>query len=133
MEILNLPPLRNKELQTFTVEANKICKAVPQLAEATVKVVNAETTFVEAMLKEKSTTIGKKGLDRTRDSYFSGMLQVVKGERVFPVDEEAKKAAIIDICYVKIIIAAVVTNSHYVLHTQKVPHINDLKCYHRLR
>jgi len=94
MEMITLPPLRNKELQTFTVEAKKISKIVSLLAPSIQKVEDAETLFVEAMLKDKSTNVSKRDLDRTRDSYFSGMLQAIKSERIFPIAEVDKKNAL---------------------------------------
>lgn len=97
MEILSVPNLTTKELQTFTTECVSLCKPVVLLASSIQKVEDTQTTYEEAMLKEKYTSVSKKDLDYTRDTYLSGMYQTIKCERIFPHEAEETVAAISDL------------------------------------
>ncbi|TRX66548.1 DUF6261 family protein [Carboxylicivirga sp. M1479] len=94
MEIVNLPRLRMKQLQTVGENSLRICEAIPEVKPATDKVKSLIGDFKLGMQKENVPAVTKVELDKLRDKYISGFRLEVKSETYFP--HETDKAQLID-------------------------------------
>ena len=85
MDIIHIPRLRNKELQTVGEDSLRICSGITEVKPAYDKADAKLKLFIEGMLKEKIDGQSKTNVDKQRDKYTSGVTpQVVKIEVFFP-------------------------------------------------
>ena len=89
MELLNLPRLRMKELQSVAESTLRICVNITELQPATQQVNTHLEAFKKGMLKEQASAADKKELDKERDRLLSGFMQDLKAEQYFPHQELA--------------------------------------------
>ena len=87
MELLTLPRLRNKELQTVGENSVRICGEIVDVKPAIDKVTITLNTFKEGMQKELISAGTKKDLDYKRDNLVSGLITNIKAESLFPHPE----------------------------------------------
>ena len=95
MHLINLPKLRMMELQTLAENSIKICASIEEVKPALQQVESALTTFKQGMLKDKTTGINKRYLDRSRDIAISGLSHALRAEKFFPYEDESKLKAVI--------------------------------------
>ena len=95
MHLISLPRLRMKELQTLAENSIKICQPIEEVKPALQQVESALAAFIQGMLKDKSTGVSKKTLDKRRDYAISGFFNVIKAEKYFPHEDENVVEAII--------------------------------------
>ncbi len=88
MELLNLPRLRHKELQTVGENSIRICSNILEVKPAVDKVQTSLDTFKQGMQKDKSNNISKKELDGERDRYTFGLLRTIQAETYFEYQDE---------------------------------------------
>ncbi len=91
MELINLPRLRNKELQTVGENTLRICHPIPEVKPAVDKVVDALNVFKEGMQKDVALTISKSELDKVRDKLLIGFTTTVKAETYYPHNDGVSK------------------------------------------
>ena len=72
MQLINLPRLRLKELQTLSENTLLICQSIEEIRPGTMKIESALTAFKTGMLKEQASAATKLELDKTRDRLISG-------------------------------------------------------------
>jgi len=84
MELLNLPRLRMKELQTVGENSIRICQAIPEVEPAVAKVRATMDDFLKGMQKHKTSAATKAELDKVRDQYVRGMVLNVQAESYYP-------------------------------------------------
>ncbi|WP_439182665.1 DUF6261 family protein [Carboxylicivirga taeanensis] len=89
MELLNLPRLRNKELQTVGEQSIRICGNIAEVQTALDKAKASLETFRQGMQKDKSSGISKAEIDQERDRFTYGLLQSIKAETYYNHQEEA--------------------------------------------
>jgi len=89
MELISLPRLRLKELQTMAENTLLICAPIEEVSSATQKVKNTLDTFKRSMLKDQASAATKLELDKTRDRLVSGFKQDVRAEQYYPHQEVA--------------------------------------------
>jgi hypothetical protein len=94
MELLNLPRLRNKELQTIGEQSIRICGNISEVKPALEKAKASLETFKQGMQKDKSSGISKAEIDKERDRFTYGLLLNIKAETYFEYQEEATQQAV---------------------------------------
>lgn len=87
MDILNLPRLRNKELQSVAEETLRICDNIEEVKPALGKVIPLLDAFKQGMLKEQASAADKSTIDKERDRLLSGFMKDLKAEQYFPHQE----------------------------------------------
>lgn len=93
MELINLPRLRNQELQTVGENSIRICSAINEVTTAVDKAANSLNSFKKGMQKDTSTGISKAELDNKRDRLLYGLMLSIKAESHFPHDSTTAKTA----------------------------------------
>lgn len=91
MDLINLPRLRMKELQTVGENSLRICRNITELQPAVDKVKITLKAFKQGMLKEKVSADSKTKLDKERDRLVSGLMHELKAEQCFPYQDDAEK------------------------------------------
>jgi len=94
MELINLPRLRNKELQSVAESTLLICATITEVQPALTKVDTQLEAFKQGMLKEQASAADKSELDKQRDRLLSGFMQNLKTERYFPHQDSDKVKAL---------------------------------------
>ena len=84
MELINLPRLRHKELQSVAESTLRICANISEAQPALAKVNTHLEAFKQGMLKEQASAADKSELDKQRDRLLSGFMQNLKAEKYFP-------------------------------------------------
>ncbi|TAJ14273.1 hypothetical protein DMA11_06165 [Marinilabiliaceae bacterium JC017] len=84
MEIINLPRLRVKELQTLSENSLSICDGITELKPAIDLVQTTLNAFKRGMLKEQASAANKKELDADRAIYISCFFKNVSAEKHDP-------------------------------------------------
>ncbi|TRX64588.1 DUF6261 family protein [Carboxylicivirga sp. M1479] len=92
MELLNLPRLRLKELQTVSENSVRICDAIPEVQPAVKKVKEAIADFKASMQKEKVPAATKSELDKKRDKLIYGLVLRIKSDSHYPFTGEKSQA-----------------------------------------
>nr|WP_319401004.1 DUF6261 family protein [uncultured Carboxylicivirga sp.] len=91
MELINLPRLRNKQLQTVAEDTIRICQPLTEVQPALLKVKATLDRFKLGMIKGQVSATEKVSLDRVRDRLVSGFIHDLKAEFYFPHSDEDKK------------------------------------------
>jgi len=94
MELINLPRLRMKELQTLGENSLDVCRSIEELSPAVEAVDVALDDFKQGMIKDKASGGTKTELDKQRDLLISGFMMDIKAESYFP--HEANKKEVVD-------------------------------------
>lgn len=84
MDLIILPRLRLKELQSLGESSLEICMPLPEVEPATQAVSIAFTAFKQSMLKEAASAASKYTIDKSRDHLISGFTYNVKAELYYP-------------------------------------------------
>lgn len=88
MEIIHIPRLRNKELQTVSENSLGICSTIPEVKPAHDKASATLQTFVKGMQKEVLDGQQRAAYDKHRDKYTSGFLSNIRYEKNFNHTDE---------------------------------------------
>lgn len=92
MEIISIPKLTLGQLQDLTNRSVEIATSIGAVSSELAVVEQAFDTFKQGMQKDQAAS-DKASLDRTRDTYVSGLFFDIKAEEYFPhTSEEVLKA-----------------------------------------
>jgi len=83
MEMIYIPRLRNKELQTVGENSLRICNALIEVKPAFDMVSATLEVFIKGMQKDKVDSQKRSIYDKKRDKYTSGLLNNIKYEKNF--------------------------------------------------
>jgi hypothetical protein len=84
MDLIILPRLRLKELQSLGESSLEICMPITEVEPATQAVSIALAAFKQSMLKEEASAAVKKTIDKSRDRLNYGLMHHIKAEQYFP-------------------------------------------------
>ncbi|MBI9060737.1 MAG: hypothetical protein JEZ14_02030 [Marinilabiliaceae bacterium] len=88
MELINLPRLRHKELQSIAESSLRIAANITEVQPALANVNTQLEAFKQGMLKEQASAADKSELDKQRDRLLSGFMQNLKAEKFFPHQDQ---------------------------------------------
>ena len=83
MEMIHIPRLRNKELQTVGENSLRICNSIIEVKPAFDKVATTLEVFIKGMQKDKVDSHQRSVYDKKRDKYTSGLVNNIKYEKNF--------------------------------------------------
>lgn len=96
MDIIHIPRLRNRELQTVGENSLRICSEITEVKPAYDKANATLESFIKGMQKEKLDGQQKSVYDKKRDKYTAGFINNIKYEKNFNhTDENA--AVVVDL------------------------------------
>ncbi|TAJ06852.1 hypothetical protein DMA11_22360 [Marinilabiliaceae bacterium JC017] len=84
MELISLPRLRVKELQTVGEKSLSICAGIIEVEPAARKVETILEVYKKGVRKDQASAGEKKGLDKIRDRFVSGFTADLNAEMYFP-------------------------------------------------
>lgn len=91
MDLINLPRLRMKELQTVGESTVRICNTIPEVQNEVNKVIKSLDKFVLGMQKDKAFKGAKAELDHRRDSLTYALFTAIKSESYYPHNGKIKQ------------------------------------------
>lgn len=91
MELILLPRLRTKELQSLADETIEICTGIPVIEEPLSVVVKYLADYKASMLKDHASGFDKKVYDQKRDDLIIGLYYAIRSAQYFPFETEVEK------------------------------------------
>lgn len=91
IELITLPRLRTKQLQSVAEKSIDACKPLQELQPAIAQLTEKLTLLKAGMVKQEASASEKANLDKKRDKLISGLFYQIKSEAYFPHENAEEK------------------------------------------